>query len=781
MSSPLPLLSVSVRSLVSFVFAEGDIEPPGFGSARVRSGILGHLAVRRMRPEGARFEVPLQARFGDELFELELHGRADALLLEGERIIVDEVKTTRQALAELEESRQHWAQVQLYGCLLAQREDLEELDLQLTYYQLETKEIREFRRTCSAAELSSFGAGLLAPYLSWMRRVVSWQRQRDASTEQLTFPHARPRPGQEELVQAALETIAAGGRLFVRAPTGIGKTAAVLYPAVRALGAGQISRLFYLTARTTGRSIAEKTLARMRESGLALRALTLTAKEKICPFPGTSCEAQSCARAAGHYGRVGQAISEAYEQQVLDLACIEKIADRHQVCPFEFSLDLALWVDAVICDYNYVFDPRVRLRRLFDQPQGEHALLVDEAHNLVDRGREMSSAELTKRAVLDLKRSHQASHPELAQALQAINRWFLASEKGMREEGQRAEVKPEPPADLLDALRAFLGCCEALLSAARPLPDRPGLLVFYFGALTFVRAAERFEPGDLTLIEGSKGRMRVKLYCVDPAPHLRPALIQAKATVFFSATLTPLPYYQHLLSGHEEDHCLCLPSPFDPENLRVLLAENISTTYRKRHLFYGTVARAIHALVSCRAGNYLAFFPSFAYLNAVYEHFAFLQPQPRLLLQQTRMGEADREAFLLAFADRSDDTLVGFAVLGGIFAEGIDLVGEELIGAAIVGIGLPQLCLERDLIRHHFDEELEAGWEYAYQYPGMTRVLQAAGRIIRGDDDRGVLLLIGERFAHSATQVLLPEEWPAPIAVSSADAVAAAVEEHWSA
>jgi len=793
-----PTVTTSVRDLVEFVYASGDLVAAELGTARARAGTEGHGDVRRMRPAGYEAEVDVRTCVAGPVVDVVVQGRADGLFRDGDRLVVDEVKTTTRDLELFRTDEDcnplHWHQATVYGHLFALRDGLAPdtaVDVQLTYYHLPTGALREFRRTRTAAELADFFDETVAAYRDWIERLVAHERRRDLSAADLPFPYATMRPGQAELADAVASTIAGGGRLFVRAPTGIGKTAAVLWPAVRALGAGtaKTKQIFYLTARTTGRAVAEATLADMRAAGLCIRAVTLTAKDKICAYPAATCHPGSCPRAAGHYSRLRGAMTAALEHQDLTRAVIEELAARHEVCPFEYSLDLASCADVVVCDYNYVFDPRVHLRRFFDGGRLAATLLVDEAHNLVDRGRDMFSAELTKRAVLDGKTALRAEHPDVAALLHEVNRWFLDQGRRMREEGggERNGCWSEQPTELVEAVGRFRTAVEPLLlgtagsaGGVGPSYDRDCLLDLYFAACAFVRAAERYDYSYVTLLTGTGSSARVRLYCVDPARFLRAVHGRLRATVFFSATLTPLEYHRDILGGDVDDTAVSLPSPFPPEHLCLLVADRVATTYKRRHTSYELVARAVAAMTGARRGNYLVFFPSYAYLREVFGRFAALAPSTATMVQQSGMSEVEREQFLGCFRSDAAETLVAFAVMGGVFGEGIDLLGDRLVGVAVVGVGLPQVCLEREVIRRHFDERFDMGFAYAYQYPGMTRVLQAAGRLIRSEDDRGVLLLLDERFAHESTRELLPSEWPAAVTTRTPDALREVVETFWS-
>ncbi|MEW5724174.1 MAG: ATP-dependent DNA helicase [Thermodesulfobacteriota bacterium] len=533
----------------------------------------------------------------------------------------------------------------------------------------------------------------------------------------------------------------------------------------------------YLTARTTGRLAAEEALEEIRRRGGRIRSVTLTAKEKICPNPGRACLAEECALAHGYYDRINAAVLDLFETEALDREALARGAEKHMVCPFELSLELALWTDFLIGDYNYAFDPRVSLKRFFQNGGAAPVLLIDEAHNLPDRARRMFSAGLSKRAFLELRREMKDEWPEVYRKLGKVNSAFLALGKRVRESGGRLAEK-EKPSDLCTLLEDFVETVQGEPGRVATPEKRETLWATFFEALALVRIGEGFDHNYATLTDTTGGDVAVKLACLDPAQKMEKALERGGAAVFFSGTLSPLEYYKEILGCGPSAETLILPSPFPPENLKVLIADNLSTLYRRRGETRFQVAEAVRRLVESRQGNYLVFFPSYRYLDMVAEVLAGRLESARLVAQTPGMTEARREEFLAGFSSENEDTLVGLAVMGGIFGEGIDLAGDRLNGAVIVGLGLPGIDFEREVLREHIQSSGRGGFEYAYLYPGLTRVLQAAGRVIRSEKDRGVLLLIDPRFNTPEYLALLPGEWT-PVVVRSGEEVSAALEEFW--
>ena len=799
-----PVHTISVRDLVEFVLRQGDLggEREFVGSDRALAGIRGHQKIQRSRPTGYLTELPVEYKVETDEFTLQIRGRIDGLLITSGQVLLEEIKTI-QGTWDHEADPLHWAQAKFYGFIHAQEHTLKEIKIQLVYLELPVGKVTEFRQTFSFAELSDFFATTTAMYVDWLRERHHWCLARDASIAALAFPFANYRRGQRELAVAAYRVLANGGRLFLAAPTGIGKTISVLFPAVKALGEGKLERIFYLTARTVGRAIAEKALVDLRRSGLKLRAVTLTAKEKVCVRAGHPCDQLTCPLALGYYDRVKPAMREVLEREEITRAVLEEVGQKHQVCPFELSLDVSVWADAIICDYNYLFDPQVYLRRHFAEDGGAYGFLVDEAHNLVDRAREMFSAELDGQEILEVKRAVKQAAPRCAKALTQLHtamrklgnatkspdesfeasdtvvelNLFPARTALSRSEENGVSTNPEFPDSLIEPLEAALDAAESWLVKNQPAEFREALLALYFRLHSFRRTAELYDEHFVTIIE-SDSAMKVRLFCLDPSLLLRKALARGKAAIFFSATLTPMDYYRTLLGGAPEDPELQLSSPFPSENLAVLIQDRIQTHFKGRAESLGDVVEAIGTLVQGRRGNYLVYFPSYQYLNDTLLAFQLRHPSVPVLVQRTGMSELDRDAFLAAFLVEHGETLVGFAVLGGIFGEGIDLVGERLIGAVIVGVGLPQMCVERNLIRDYFQQQNAAGFDYAYTFPGMNRVLQAIGRVIRSEADHGVVLLIDARFDELRYRRLFPAWWKF-VKVRNSDALRETVANFW--
>ena len=747
---------VSVRALAEFALEGGDLLRESDALNRMLEGAEGHRLLQSAYADGFKSEVGISLTQIVSGRALTLYGRIDGL---NERLfppIVEEIKTTRLTPSMIREDDfpVHWAQAELYAHMLARKRDYSMVKVRLVYLNLSGERVR-FEREYSSEALEERFFGYAVPYVEWLTRLDEWQAQSRPTMQALKFPFGSYREGQRDMATAAYRAIKARKNLLVSAPTGIGKTAAALFPAVKALGEGLITHIFYLTARGTGRRAAEDALERMRSGGLAIRSVAITAKEKACPFQGIPCDPMACPRAVGYYDRRRDALTEALKLLKLDEDAIQKHADKWSLCPFELSLDLSEQADVIICDYNYAFDPRVRLKRFF-LDKGEYALLIDEAHHLPERARGMLSARIEKKDFQELRRA--LKEEELARpAFEAIGDLLKAMKKLALECEENAALE-EPPEELYQPLQEFLEAARPLLSEG--LAAHQLLFDRYFEALDYLRVADAFQKDYRALVEPEGKNLSIKLWCYDPSRALREAMSRVRASILFSATLSPIDHYMRVsgLSEDEGDACLELDSPFPRENL-LAVRFPVDTRYSAREGTAPLVARALKAMCEARPGNYLACLPSYQYLNLTLGHFLALGARAEVLVQRGGMNDAQRAAFLARFTESPARSMVAFVVMGGVFTEGIDLPGEKLIGAAIVGVGIPQPSFELEALRTLTDDGEGSGFQTAYVYPGIERVLQAAGRVIRTETDRGVVLLLDERYQAPEYRRLLPRFW----------------------
>ena len=769
----MPTIHLPIRQLVEFLLRTGSIDSRFTGFDRANEGARIHRRLQKAAGEGYAAEVFLTAEREMDGIAFALEGRADGIFTdEAGTIVIDEIKTTAIPTEEMQEDMNpcHWAQGMVYGAIYAQQNGLEQLDVRLTYYQIDTDEITRYTRHFTAGELEEFLCGLLRQYVPWAQRQLTWADARSASLQALRFPFPAYRPGQRALAGEIYRACAAGKtehkggtRLFCQAPTGIGKTMSALFPALKAIGEGKGEKLFYLTARNTTQAAAEDALQRLHAGapGLALRSVTLTAKEKACLCKDTdghpSCLPEVCPYAKGYFDRVKDALASLLDgTPQFSRAALEETARQFTVCPFELGLDLSAWCDVVIGDYNYLFDPVVRLHRFFDSA-GDWLFLIDEAHNLPDRARAMYSAQFSKSSLTEAKRALGKGKSPLKAALTRADKAFLETRKQTAEQGGTAFLQ-ELPAELLKPLHALQAPLQDWLEQNPDAEAHAQLLDLYFAVQDITRAAERYDEHFVTQLSAYGSDLTLQLLCLDPSAFVDASLACGRAAALFSATLTPPGYYRSVL-GCPDARAVALESPFPQEHLGLYCLPGISTRYKDREASIPAVSDALAALAGGKVGNYLAFFPSYAYLRAVWEDFSARYPAIPTLVQESGLDDGARAAFLARFAPDPAQTLLGFGVMGGIFGEGVDLVGDRLIGCAIVGVGLPQVNPRQEILRRYYDEHSGSGFDYAYRYPGMNKVLQAAGRVIRTAEDKGVVLLLDDRFARSEYTRLFPRHW----------------------
>lgn len=775
-------IKISIRNLVELVLRSGDIDNRLVSSNRMLEGTRIHQKIQKESGEKYAKEVYLSFDYEIEEFVIKLEGRADGIITEPDGIVIDEIKSTARPLELIDEtfSILHWAQAKCYAFIFAVQNDLQEIWVQITYCHIDTEEKKFLRTKFTQEELSIFMGGLVDKYLVWASMSDIWNKQRDISVNNLKFPFEKYRKGQRELAVAVYKTIKQEKKLFVQAPTGIGKTMSTLFPAVKAVGEKHISKIFYLTAKTITRQVAEEAFSKMRVCGLKFRTLTLTAKDKICFKKDGSCNPDFCEYAKGHFNRVNTALIDILQNsEYLTRDIIEEYARKHTVCPFEFALDLSLWADCIVCDYNYVFDPRVYLKRFFLNNDGDYAFLIDEAHNLVDRAREMFSAQLSKSAFFEAKKIMKQRQPQIAKILNNINTYMVSLRKQCNEDGFLI-IKDELK-DLYKLLSRFVTESEEWIvkNQNKDIEGFELLLEVYFTAIAFIKISEFFDRRYVTFIEKAGSEVRVKLFCIDPSYLLSEALKRGKTAVFFSATLTPLSYFMDILGGDKEDYNINLTSPFSTDKLCLLVEDSISTKYKNRENSYDKIVDTIKSAVEKRQGNYIIYFPSYKYMNEVFTRFCEKYPEIETMIQQNIMSEEEREGFLSRFQPETANTLVCFSVLGGIFSEGIDLKGDRLIGAIIVSVGLPQISTEQDIIMDYFQQKNGMGYENAYMFPGMNKVLQAAGRVIRSENDKGMVLLVDERFSHQTYRALFPRHWEHHVRVRDTRDLQKKLEHFW--
>ncbi len=799
-------LNISVRNLVEFVMRSGDIDNRATGRSSVDAMAEGTRIHKMIQKEGGanyKAEVSLKMNLQYENYDIQLEGRADGIITEKDKVTIDEIKGIYKDVMKMEQPLEvHKAQAMCYAYIYLMQNHLKQISVRMTYCNLDNDMIRYFDYDYTAKEVQDYFEHIMSEYKKWSDYITTERMLRQESVQNLQFPFAY-RNGQREIAVSVYKTIAAKSHLFIQAPTGVGKTMSALFPAVKSMGENLSDKIFYLTAKTITRTVASNAYDILREHGLHFHTVTLTAKEKICSNyvydeeekltdrlkdagqakdgqaragqgeqeqnsdrpKCVECNPDSCPMAKGHLDRVNDAIYDIItHEQGIDRDKILEYAGKHNVCPFEMSLDVSNFMDGIICDYNYVFDPHARLKRYFaDGMKGPYVFLIDEAHNLVERAREMYSAELIKEDFLACRRIMKDRDKRLYNSFGKCNQAMLTikNESVFGEKGYDTFFETD---ELVTRLLRIRNELEKYLDKHKEFTDRDVILEMYFKIKDYLDTYELLDGKYYQIYTEmtEEEKFRLKLFCVNPSGNLADCMAQGYATVLFSATLLPVNYYKELLTGRIEDNAIYIPSPFDQRKRLLMLARDVSSKYTRRNRTeYGKFLEYIEMVASGAKGNYMVFFPSYKMMTDVYEMADEygLTDRYRFILQKSGMNEEERETFLNHFEVQSEDTLIGFCVLGGIFSEGIDLKNDRLIGSLIVGTGLPMVCNEREILKEFYDKHDRNGFDYAYKYPGMNKVMQAAGRVIRTTEDYGVIMLLDERFMQNSYRSTFPREW----------------------
>lgn len=760
-SSALPMIRISVRNFVEFLLREGDIDDrrgTKDSVAAMQEGSRIHRKIQKKMGSAYQAEYPLRFVVSFDEYELGIEGRADGIIDDGEMAIpiIDEIKGMYQDVMAMEEPVPvHLAQAKCYAYIYANEYHFSKIAVQMTYCNLDSEEINRMTYQYEFAELEDWFLGLCQEYKKWSDFQISSRKERNESIKNLTFPFEF-RPGQKKLAGAVYEVIRQKELLYIQAPTGSGKTIATIYPAVKAVGEELGEKIFYLTAKTITRTVAKDTFSLLLDRGLKSHVIEITAKDRICPLEERTCNPEQCPYARGFFTRINDALYEIlHTRQLFTREFIEEMGEKYQLCPFELSLEIASWMDDIICDYNYVFDPNVYLKRFFvEGTRGGYIFLVDEVHNLVDRAREMYSEVIVKEEVLATKKWAKNYSKRLEKALEKTNRIMLQMKKECDRLNYLQDID-EFLFSLMNVLSAFEKMFEEHPSLILPEDEKN----FYFTLRNFLNLSEGLDENYQLYVDyDSKENFRVHMFCVNPRTVLQKCLNRAEATVYFSATLLPIQYYQRLLSQKDNPYAIYAESSFDFTKQKVLIGTDVSSKYKRRTASeFQRYAAYIEKIVECKKGNYMVFFPSYRFMEQVQEYMTC--KNYTLIKQMRNMTESDRDAFLDEFDKKREESLVSLCVMGGIFSEGIDLTNDRLIGAIIVGTGLPQVSIEKEVLQNYFDDTLGEGFLYAYLYPGMNKVMQSAGRVIRTAQDVGVIALLDDRFLNRDYTNTFPREW----------------------
>lgn len=809
-------IRISVRNLVEFILRSGNIDNrrTKLSDNAMQEGSRIHRMIQRRMGADYHAEVFLRHLVETENYTIAIEGRADGIIIpkgqmsqsfddSSDEVTVDEIKGTYRELHKIKEAVPvHLAQAKCYAYIYGIQNNLSRIRIRITYCHIDTEEIKYFYFEYSVKELTQWFEEIMERYCKWADFQFEWQQIRQQSIKELSFPFEY-RMGQKDLVTYVYQTIYHKRKLFIEAPTGVGKTISAMFPAVKAMGQEMGEKIFYLTAKTITRTVADNTLDIMRREGLKFKSVILTAKDKICFMEETECNPEYCPYAKGHYDRINDTMYDLLtHSDNFNREAIEEYARKHQVCPFEMCLDMSLFADAVICDYNYLFDPHVYLKRFFAEGiKEDYLFLIDEAHNLVERGREMYSAVLKKEDFLSLKKMVKDEDYKMYRQLEKCNKELLGLKRNCEKYAYEDEMSIAP---FVRALMKLSSLFEDYMEEHEESPIRSEALDFYFEVSHFLLIHEKLDGNYVIYTQmESDGGFAIRLFCVNPSKNLSECMVKGRSTILFSATFLPIQYYKRLLGAEEGDYEVYAQTVFDSAKRGLFISQDVTSKYSRRSdMEYYNIADYIHKIVSRRMGNYMVFFPSYTFLQNVYDVFTdyfWDEEKMECLLQEEYMNEQSREDFLAKFRENEgvsenenfdfsevihmeieeeNKALIGFCVLGGIFSEGIDLKNDSLIGALIVGTGLPLVCNEREILKSYFDEQGENGFDFAYRYPGMNKVLQAAGRVIRTVEDIGIVALLDERFLTSSYLRMFPREWEKYERVSLGE-VEKKIEDFW--
>lgn len=753
------IIRESVRGIIEYVLKSGSIDDRFITSARAQEGTIAHQKLQLNNSEiydNYEKEVRMQMNFEIDNILLILDGRADGIIIENNKIYIEEIKSTYRPLIYIDEdyNELHLAQVKFYAYIYSVQNDLKSINIRLSYFNLETEEVKSFNKLFYIDDLEQFVFKIINEYKKWILLKANLVYKRNESIKELEFPFERYRKGQKELAIHIFNTIKQKGVLFAQAPTGIGKTISTIFPSIKAIGSNKGERIIYLTAKTITRTVAEEAINKLIEKGLQCKCITITAKEKICFKDKTICNPENCEYANGYYDRVNNIIFKIINKEnIISREILEYYAKKEKLCPFELSLDLSNWSDIIICDYNYAFDPSARLKRFFEDDVNNNILLVDEGHNLVDRSRNMFSAEIYKENILNVSRIIKGRAPKIYKSLNSINKYLIEIRKEVQELEENNFYRQEQYKELNTLLRIFLKECDEYLIKSINTEGYNEVRDLYFDIRSFINISELYSKEYVTIVELNKNDVRLKLFCVNPSKNLSKIIQRTYSTIIFSATLSPINYYIDLLGGNNESYRLKLISPFKKENLKVYV-NSLNVRFKKREENIDKLCSIIYNFKEELLGNYIVFLPSYIYMKKVYERYIELYNESNVIIQGENLTEQDKEEFLSNFI--CNKNILAFCVLGGIFSEGIDLPGKQLIGTIVVGVGFPNINIENNIIKDYYEEN---GYDYAYIYPGINKIMQAVGRVIRREEDKGRVLLIDDRYRSLKYKSLLPREW----------------------
>ena len=749
----------SVRGIVEYVLKGGSLDDRFVSRRRVLEGTIAHGKLQRDNEkvyQDYEKEVILKHEFLVNNISLIIEGRADGIIKENGKIIIEEIKSTYKDLSYInfDYNLLHWAQGKFYGYIYCVDNNIDEIDIRLSYFNINNDEVRSFDKTYNICELEQFVYSLVNKYLEIIVIKEEFNKIKNESIRLLSFPFSSYRKGQRELAVNCFNTIKQNGILFAQAPTGIGKTISTIFPALKSIGENRGEKIVYLTAKTITRTVAQEAYLKLYDKGLKFKVVTITAKEKMCLNNEVKCNLDDCIYAKDYFTKINNVIASLikkddkfFEDDIIEYA------KMYNICPFQLSLDLSEWCDGIICDYNYAFDPTVKLKRIFEERNEKNILLIDEAHNLVSRARNMYSCQIEKSKIVNVNKVIKGKVPRLYKISNAINKEMILIRRELEEINENITYHNEIYQNLIKLMKSFINEAESYLIKAKGTLGYEDVLEFYYSARSFITVSELYSNKYTTILRKEKSEFIIKIFCINPSENLKQTLNGAYSSIIFSATLSSIKYYMDLIGGDEKSFRVRFDSPFNKKNLSTYLY-NLDMRYFNREKNIDMLCKLINQFITEVKGNYMVFLPSFEYLGKVYEKYIDIYGNNGTIIQEENLSEEKKKEYLEQFSLKTN--IVGFTVVGGMFSEGIDLPGDKLIGAIIVGVGFPKVSIENNIIQDYFEKN---GFDYSYTYPGINKVLQSVGRVIRTENDKGRVLLIDNRYSSYKYKAMLPSEW----------------------
>lgn len=752
-------IKITAKEIVSYIYTGGDLTSEFKSNKRVVQGIEAHAFLQAQYGKEDHKEVKVEALYDYKDYSFYVTGRMDGLLKIDGKLIIEEIKSTLTDLnlLEIDTRPEHLAQAKMYAYMYCTKQGLKSIAVRLKYVTVGDYKTKAFTKQYNYSQLQKFFEKTLNEYTSWLEILDAHQRNKMTSLVGLTFPFDDYREGQYKFMGAVYKTLISKDILYSIAPTGIGKTIAALFSSLKAINNDK-DKIFYLTAKNAGKKIVVDTVNLLKENGLVCKTVVINSKESMCLMDKVDCDPDICPYAKGFFNRINEALNDIFvHQDVYEMDLIKQYAEYHRICPHEFSLAISNFSDIIICDYNYAFDPRTHLIRYFDEEYYNPMLLVDEAHNMIDRSRSMYSSFIKKSTLVNLRKSSNKLKPPVRTQINNLIKYideFVGKHEVLK---SGFYFQEEIDDELIKLVERIVMRFDQILVENKKFNGRDKVLDGYFELSQFLKISDFYSLSYKFVVEVIEDDIIISLRCLDASKYVLDVIKRrAKGTVFFSATLEPVDYYVKLITNGE-GKSISIPSPFKQTNLGLFVDESTSTRYRDRDRSIDAIIDTVYAMIEAKIGNYIIFFPSYQYLNKVLDRFE--SEDYEVLVQLRKMSQTARLSMLREFDTVGRVSKIGFFVLGGSFAEGIDYIGDKLSGVIVIGVALPQFNKYNEILRSYFDEQFDEGFDYAYTYPGMNKVIQAVGRLIRTENDLGVAVLFDDRYSHYNYKSLFPKNW----------------------